>query len=116
MEPLYDHDGQVVAFLGKNGRIIDTSGQGIAWIHRTGSVYDYGGRHLGWWSNDHMRGPDGGVVVWRRGARGAGLVLPIPSIPPIPPIPSIESMRPIPSIAPIRPINRLSWSRYRLAS
>jgi hypothetical protein len=62
-----------------------------------------------------MRGGDGGVVVWLSGARGLGVIPPLPSLPPLPPLPSLEPLRPLPSLPPLRPINTLGWSKIVLA-
>jgi 4-fold beta-flower domain-containing protein len=109
MIALYDRRGKVSAFLAANGRIVSRTGESVAWI-QNGSVYDYHGQHLGWWENNHMRGSDGGIVVWLQGATGLGVVSPVPSVPPVPPVPSVEPVRPVPSAAPVRPVNKLSWS------
>lgn len=110
MTPLYNKHGKVIAFLGRNNRIVGLRGESKAWINSNGSIHDYRGKHIGWWKDDHMRGRDGGVAAWVKGARALGVIPPIPSIPPIAPISSIEPIRPIASIPPIKPINKLSWS------
>lgn len=112
MRPLYDKRGGVIAFLGENNRIVDLRGRSIAWI-RDDNVYNYNGRHLGWWLRDHMRGPDGGVMVWLRGA-SPGVMLPIPRLPPMPPLPELEPLRPLPNLPPLRPMRSLSWSAHSL--
>ena len=113
MEPLYDSRGEVVAFM-RGDRIIGRDGSSVAWL-RGPNVYGYQGQHLGWWNTDHLRERDGGVSLWQRGAR-AGVILPIPRIPPVPPIPRVEPIRPVPRIPPVRPVNRLGWSRLKLGS
>lgn len=113
MNPLYDSRGKVIAFLRDNRRIIDLRGKSLAWI-RGDDVYDYRGQHLGWWIRDHMRGPDGGVIVWLRGA-SPGVMLPLPNLPPLPPLPELEPLRPLPSLPPLRPLNTMNWSKYALA-
>jgi len=110
--PLYNRNGQVVAFLLNGDRVVSRSGASVAWI-RNGSIYDYSGKHLAWWEKDHVRDRNGAVMYWQRGA-STGLVHPIPQIPPIPPIPSIPPIKPIPAIPPIKPLRRLAWSSSSL--
>lgn len=116
MKPLYDHRGQVVAFLSNNGRIISRAGESLAWIHQNRNVYDYQGRHLGWWERDHMRGPDGGVVIWLTEVQDLGVIPPVPAVPPIAPIATVEPLRPLPSLPPVPPLRSLGWSRYQLTN
>jgi hypothetical protein len=78
MQPLYDFSGQVVAFI-EGTRIISPSGESLAWLDNSGNVYNYAGDHLGWWSSGHVRGPDGGVIVWSAEAA-------IPGVTPRPPL------------------------------
>jgi hypothetical protein len=113
MNPLYDHTGSVVGWLGSGGRVMDLAGGSAFWIADPGHVYDYDGQHRGWWNDGHWRGHDGGVVVWIRGARNLGVMPPLPQLPPLPPLPSLEPLRPIPSIPPLRPLNAMAWSRDR---
>ncbi|WP_414636269.1 4-fold beta flower protein [Asticcacaulis sp.] len=106
--PIYDRHGRCIGFLIEGNRFIDLKGKSIAWLNSSG-IYDYTGQHRGWWQNNYGMASDGGAMFWAPGA-SPGLVLPIPSIPPIPPIASIQPIKPIPNIPPIRPIPRLNWS------
>ena len=110
MTPLYNKHGRVVAFLGLNNRVIGLNGESKAWINSNGNIHDYRGRHIGWWDGDHMRGHDGGVALWLRGAHNLGVVPPVPSVPPVPPVSSVEPVRPVASVPPIRPVRMLGWS------
>lgn len=104
--------GRVVGWL-NNDPFTDLRGRSIAYL-RNGSIYSYqGGKHLGGWSGDHMRRPDGGVVVWLNGAKNLGIIPPIAAIPPIP---AISPIPPIPAIPPIAPINTMGWSRLPFGS
>ncbi len=114
MTPLFDKNGQVAAFLGANGRIVGTSGASIAWTS-AGGVFDYSGNHLGWWDNDHMRGPDGGVVVRTREAHTLGITPRLPAQAPLPPTVRLEPARPMTQTPPMRPSNRGSWSSLTLS-
>ena len=113
-EAIYDRNGNAVAFL-RGGRIVSLSGGSIAWLDSSGNVYDYRGEHLGWWHQGHMRGHDGGIVGWVRGAKGLGLFPPAPKqVPPLPP-PGEEPTRPLPNAAPLRPVHDKGWSATSLA-
>jgi len=112
MRPLYDRDGRVAAFL-RGDRIVSIRGDSVGWIS-DGRVYDYAGQHLGWWDTTHMRGPDGGVVVWLKGAENLGIMLPIPLVSPMSPADSLEPVRPTPSSTPPRPPDKGQWSVYVL--
>lgn len=114
MQPLFDRNGNTIAFMGSNGRIIDLSGRSASWIDQSGNVYDYSGNHRGWWTGGHMRGHDGGVVAWMHGAQNTGVMLPLASLPPLAPLASLEPLRPLPSLPPLRPLNTMGWSDTRL--
>lgn len=113
MEALFNKNGQAVAFLAEGGRIISLRGQSVAWIREDGNVYNYTGQHQGRWKGDHMRGPDGGVMLWVRGAN-IGISLPLSSLSPLPPLPVLEPLRPLASLPPLEPLNTLGWSSYHL--
>lgn len=110
LQPLFDARGKTAYFLEKNGRMINPYGESVAWMDKNGNVYNYEGQHQGWFKGGHIRGHDGGVMLYQPGAYDLGVIRPIPEIPPIPPIPHIEPIRPIPSIPPIEPIPSFGWS------
>ena len=109
MEALYDRAGNVVAFLTET-RFVSLQGVSLAWLDASGNVYDYDGRHLGWWRHGHMRGHDGGVVAWRRGATGVGLPLPPTRLPPPAPRREMEPPRHTPAMPPQQPGGKNAWS------
>ena len=111
MEPLYDSLGQARYFLADNGRIISANGQSAAWIDKRGNVYDYVGNHLGRFEDGHIRGNDGGVMLWQKSAKNLGVVAPVPLVPPVPPVPSVEPVRPVSLVPPVPAARSLSWSR-----
>lgn len=106
--PLYDRHGRAKAFLLDGKRIITLRGAPLAFF-QSGSIYDYTGRHLGWWEGQFVRGRDGGVGLWMRGA-STGLLMPLPSLPPLAPLPQLEPLRPLPQLPPLKPLPRRAWS------
>jgi hypothetical protein len=109
MDALYDRTGSAVAFL-DGTRIMSLQGASLAWVDGSGNVYDYGGQHLGWWRQGHMRGHDGGVVAWMRGATGVGVPLPNAKRAPPSPRRSAEPHRQTPALPPPQPGGKLAWS------
>lgn len=110
MEALYDSRGQVYAWLDqRNARIMDRGGRPVALI-RGDKVHGYNGRHLGWWDNDHLRDSTGSVALYKRGARGLGVIPPLPALPPLPPMPVMAPLPTIPALPPLRPFNRTAWA------
>jgi hypothetical protein len=110
MKALYDRHGQVYAWLDKStGRVMDRGGQHVALI-RGDNVYDYHGRHLGWWDGDHFRDQRGAVALCQSGARGLGVVPPLPALPPLPPLAALPPLPSLPELPPLRPLNLLGWA------
>ena len=109
MDAIYDRTGAAIAFL-DGARIVSLQGASLAWVDGSGNVYDYDGRHLGWWRNGHLRGRDGGVVAWMRGATGLGVALPHARLPPPPPRRSHEPHRQTPASPPAQPGGKHAWS------
>lgn len=107
MEPIYNRQGQVIAWL-NDSNICHLNGAHAAVINGE-NVYGQRGQHLGIFKGCLFRDHQGGVVGFESGATG-GPILPIPLIPPIPPIPSIPPIPAIPSIPPITAIPSLGWS------
>ena len=107
MEPIYDRQGNVIAWQNKSN-IYHLNGAHAAVINGE-NVYGQNGNHLGVFKGGLFRDHQGGVVAFQSGAKG-GPILPITSIPPIPPIPSIPPIPAIPSIPPIPAIPSLGWS------
>ena len=92
MTPLFDRIGVCTAFFVEaEGRLLQSWGADTAFLYyRTGLVFNMGGGHVGFWRGDHLRGLDGGVIVWASGAH-VGFVLPDPfpvlTTPQVPPAP-----------------------------
>ena len=115
MDPIYDRSGRTVAFL-SGTRILSPQGESLAWVDGGGNVHDYSGRHLGWWRNGHMRGHDGGVLAWMRGATGTGVPLPQAKLAPPAPRRGAEPHRPTPASPPPQPGGRNAWSSETFAA
>jgi predicted CoA-binding protein len=65
MEPLFGSEGQPVAFLLGNDRLVSAEGAAICWIDND-VVIDYRGTVRGRWDGDHLRGVDGRVMACMR--------------------------------------------------
>ncbi len=111
MEPLYDRQGRVRAWLQEeHGRIISLQGCHLASIEGH-SVYDRFGQHIGWWKNGHMRNSRGAVVVWAADAFGLGVIRP-PLLPPPaePTAPHVAATWQTRSTPPAHPARSASWA------
>ncbi len=110
MIPLYDRRGRAVGF--QHGPwLLNPQGAPVAVAEKSGVVRNSRGACIGWWRNGHLRGLDGGVMLFVRGARNVGVMLPIASEPPRLPT-FIEPVTPwITKPAPERPSDMLGWSR-----
>lgn len=108
MEPIFNNNGQVVAWL-REKDIYHLDGSHAAVVNGE-NVYGHRGQHLGVFKQGLFRDQSGGAVAFIRGAHG-GPILPIPAIPPIPPIPAIAPIPSIPSIPPIPAIPSLGWGQ-----
>lgn len=111
MTALYGKKGQAVAFLADEGRVISLKGRSLAWVSGE-NIYNYTGDHIGWWADEHLRGPDGGVLAWHKGSTNLGVTPPDPATTPNPPIVSTEPERPTPNTPPFKPTNKWGWSDY----
>ncbi len=109
MIPLHDRTGIVVGFL-HNEWITDRGGRALAIISE-GAVWNRRGSCIGWWNADHLRGLDGGVVAFIRGARSLGIQIPIAAAPArIPRLVQPMGEWPVGQVI-SRPANRLAWSK-----
>jgi len=109
MEPLFDRNGQVVAWLdGQN--IHNLNGSHAAVLSGKGmkNVNNHQGQHLGVFKNGLFRDHQGGVVAFCRGATG-GPVLPVPAAPPKPPAPRVPPVPGVPAAPPGPPVPQLGW-------
>lgn len=114
MTPIYDSRGRATAWMGSRGRIIGRSGRVFGYVTRGGNVFDMRGRHLGWWRDGHMRGHDGGVMCWTRGARGLRVTPPIVGDTPLAPGFALSAEPSITDTPPLKPPQRFAWSRSSL--
>lgn len=114
MTPIYDPRGRVTAFLAAGSRIVSRGGRTIARVSGRGDVYDTRGRHRGWWRSGAVRGHDGGVMAFTRGACGMRVTPPIVGDPPLAPTESLAIGQGLPDPAPLMPPQRFAWSRHRL--
>lgn len=97
MEPLYDQNGRVHAWLQEDtARVINLRGQHVAFL-RDDNVYDWSGNHLGWWVDGHMRDHRGSVVVFTRDA--TNLFVGKPGLAGIPGMPGIAGVPGTPGLA-----------------
>jgi hypothetical protein len=108
MEPIFDKNGQTVAWL-NNEYIYSLSGRNVLAFLNNQSVFTYGSKYLGTFNNGFFRDKKGHAVTFLAEARN-GPIPPIPRIPPIPPIPAIPPIPPVPPIPSIPPIDSFSWS------
>ncbi|MGJ8689983.1 MAG: 4-fold beta flower protein [Gammaproteobacteria bacterium] len=90
MEPIFD----------KNGRV-------MAWLNDK-NIYHLNGQHLGIFDGGVYRDHRGGVVAFIRGGSG-GPVFPVPSVPPVPPVPSVPPVPAVPSVPPAPSVPSLGW-------
>lgn len=114
MRGLYNSRGNCVGYLGPRGRIVARSGRVKAVIGSDGAIHDVRGRHLGWWRDGYVRGRDGGVVAFKRGAR---LRVTPPMVGPAPLGPQQILMTPVSPIRdtpPLMPAGSFAWSRQEL--
>ena len=115
MDAVYNRWGDAVAFVA-GSRIVSLQGASLAWVDGSGNVYNYGGRHLGWWRHGHLRGHDGGVVAWTRGASSLGVPTPHPQLAPPPPRLSMEPHRHHRTTPPPRPAMHGAWAAQTLVA
>lgn len=110
MEPLYDRQGRVRAWLEqKHCRIVSLNGTHLASIEGH-SVYDSFGTHIGWWKHGHMRDSRGAVVVWASESFGLGVIRPpqMPS-PAEPAEPDVKSWH-ARATTPMHPARSATWA------
>ncbi|RAI42163.1 4-fold beta flower protein [Rhodoplanes roseus] len=110
MEPLYDRQGRVRAWLqAEHARIVSLHGSHLASIDGH-SVYASNGQHIGWWKHGHMRNTRGAVVVWASEAFGLGVIRP-PQMPsPAEPEAPVVSDWHARATAPAHPARSASWA------
>jgi hypothetical protein len=109
MDAIYDRKGHVVGWR-DGDEFMDLRGSYVA-FGVGGSVYSYkDGRHLAWWSDDVMRGRDGGVVSYLRTASGFGPMRPMLAMAPMRPMRAMRPMKPMRALSPARPMRSSSWS------
>lgn len=114
MRALYNSRGACVGYLGPRGRIVARSGRVKAVIVGSGAVHDPRGRHIGWWREGYLRGRDGGVMAFRRGAR-LRVTPPMVGPPPLGPQDVLLTpVSPIRDTPPLMPAGRFAWSSQEL--
>ena len=106
MEPIYDRNGRVVAWL-RGADIYALNGAHAA-VTNGPNVYGHRGQQLGVFERGLFRDHNGGVVAFIRGGSG-GPVLPVPSVPPVPPIPSVSPVPAVPSVPRVPAVPSLGW-------
>jgi len=107
MEPVFDPNGDVVAWL-NNDVIHDLNGAAVVFLSDH-NVLGYGCAHLGFLDRGLFRDHAGDVVAYVRGAHG-GPLLPVPHVPPIPPVPHVPPVPPVAPVPPIPSVASLDWS------
>jgi hypothetical protein len=108
LEPIFDVQGQVIAWLYEQRFVIDLSNRYRAFV-RDGEVWSPGRRHLGQFANGFFWEKQGKAVAFMRGA-STGPSTPAPQVAPEPPRPTVPPIPPLPSlVSPVRAHSR-SWS------
>lgn len=108
MEPVFDPNGEVVAWLNRDV-IHGLNGVALVFINNH-NVVSYSGLHLGFLDRGLLRDHAGDVVAFVRGAHG-GPILPVPHVPPVPPVPHVPPVPPVAPVPPVRSVASLDWSQ-----
>jgi|SRR5450759_3422662 len=109
MDPIFDRNGDVVAWLSIDV-IHDLNGVPVVFLNNR-NVVSYGGAHLGFLDRGLFRDHDGDVVACLKGAHG-GPLLPVPHVPPIPPVSHVPPVPPVAPVPPIPSVASLDWSSF----
>jgi len=114
MNPIYDRNGQAVAWF-DIGLICDLQGRAVAFLDNN-NVVSFQGEHLGVLSNGFFRDHRGDAVAFFNGASG-GPLLPVTCAAPAPPLPGAASIPPTSPVppepaAPTSIWSSLSWSEF----
>jgi hypothetical protein len=113
MKPLFNSEGEVVAWQHEDGRLMDRHGGNAFWTDEEGNVFDFDNKYRGVWQDGHWRGLDGGVVVFREDANIPGLELPLTEPAPPDPMPEPEPQRHPDAWPGDRPVFAPEWSSYQ---
>jgi hypothetical protein len=107
MEPIFDADGSVVAWLNREV-VHGLDGKALVFVENAG-VYSYDGKQRGTFSSGYFREASGNAVAFVGNAQGSP-ALPFPKLTPLPPLPALLPLQPIHDVPAIPPIPTLAWS------